>query len=52
MQTIYIKVAYMYYSFLKEKIKILESVKLKQQQVSTEVLVTAFNVKCKFILKI
>ena len=34
-----------YYSFPKEKIKILKSVKLKQQDVSSEVLVTAIDVK-------
>ena len=41
-----IKVAY--YSFPKKKIKLLESVKLKQQEVSSEVLVTAIVVKCNF----
>jgi len=44
-----LKVAY--YSFQKKKIKILKSVKLKQQLVSTEVLVTAVDVKHKFTLK-
>ena len=42
----YLKVAY--YSFPKKKIKVLESVKLKQQEVSSEVLVTAIDVKCNF----
>ena len=37
-----------YYSFPKKKIKVLESVKLKQQEVSSEVLVTAIDVKCNF----
>ena len=37
-----------YFSFLKKKIKILKSVKLKQQDVSSEVLVTAIDVKCNF----
>ena len=41
-----LKVAY--YSFPKKKIKVLESVKLKQQEVSSEVLVTAIDVKCNF----
>ena len=41
-----LKVAY--YSFPKKKIKVLESVKLKQQEVSSEVLVTAIDVKCSF----
>ena len=41
-----LKVAY--YSFPKKKIKVLESVKLKQQEVSEEVLVTAIDVKCNF----
>ena len=36
-----LKVAY--YSFPKKKIKVLESVKLKQQEVSSEVLVTAIE---------
>ena len=40
-----------YYSFPKTKINILKSVKLKQQHVSFEVLVTAFDVKCNFYLK-
>ena len=37
-----------YYSFSKKKIKVLESVKLKQQDVSSEVLVTAIDVKSNF----
>ena len=37
------------YSFLKKKTSILKSVKLKQQDVSAEVLVTAIGVKCNFI---
>ena len=37
-----------YYSFPKKKIKVLESVKLKQQEVSSEVLITAIDVKCNF----
>ena len=37
-----------YYSFPKKKIKVFESVKLKQQEVSSEVLVTAIDVKCNF----
>ena len=37
-----------YYNFPKKKIKVLESVKLKQQEVSSEVLVTAIDVKCNF----
>ena len=37
-----------YYGFVKEKIKILKCVKLKQQDVSSEVLVTAIDVKCNF----
>ena len=37
-----------YYSFPKKKIKVLESVKLKQQAVSSEVLVTAIDAKCNF----
>ena len=37
-----------YYSFPKKKIKVLESVKLKQQEVSSELLVTAIDVKCNF----
>ena len=41
-----LKVAY--YSFPEKKIKVLESVKLKQQEVSSEVLVTAIDVKCNF----
>ena len=36
------------YSFPKKKIKVLESVKLKQQEVSEEVIVTAIDVKCNF----
>ena len=44
-----LKVAY--YSFPETKIKILKSVKFKQQDVSFEVLVTAFYVKCNFYLK-
>ena len=36
------------YSFSKKKIKVLESVKLKQQEVSSEVLVTAIDAKCNF----
>ena len=42
----YFKVAY--YSFRKKKIKILKSVKLKQQDASSEVLVTTVDVKCNF----
>ena len=34
--------------FRRKKIKVLESVKLKQQEVSSEVLVTAIDVKCNF----
>ena len=34
--------------FLIKTIKVLESVKLKQQEVSSEVLVTAIDVKCNF----
>ena len=37
-----------YYSFPKKKIKILKSVKLKQQDVSCDLLVTAIDVKCSF----
>ena len=37
-----------YYSVPKKKVKVLESVKLKQQDVSSEVLVTAIDVKCNF----
>ena len=37
-----------HYSFPKKKIKVLQSVKLKQQDVSSEVLVTAIDVKCNF----
>ena len=37
-----------YYSFSKKKIKILNSVKLKQKDVSFEVLVTANDVNCNF----
>ena len=36
------------YSFQEKKINILKSVKLKQQDVSSEVLVTAVDVKCNF----
>ena len=37
------------YSFPKKKIKVLESVKLnEQQEISSEVLVTAIDVKCNF----
>ena len=36
------------YSFPKKKIKVLECVKLKQQEVSSEVLVTAIDVKGNF----
>ena len=42
----WLKVAY--YSFPKKNIKILKSVTLKQQDVSSEVLVTAIDVKCNF----
>ena len=42
------QVKVVYYSFLREKIKILKSVKLKQQDVSSDVLVTAIDVKCNF----
>ena len=38
-----------YHSFPKKKIKILKSVKLKEQDVSSEVLVTAIEVKCNFM---
>ena len=41
-----------YYSFLKRNIKILKSVKLKEQDVSSTVLVTAIVVKCDFNLQI
>ena len=41
-----------YYSFLKRNIKILKSVKLKEQDVSSKVLVTAIVVKCDFTLQI
>ena len=41
-----LKVAY--YSFPKKKIKVLESVELKEQEVSSELLVTAIDVKCNF----
>ena len=41
-----LKVAY--YSFPKKKIKVLEFVKLKQQKVFSEVLVTAIDVKFNF----
>ena len=37
-----------YYSFPKKEIKILKSVKLKQQDVSSDLLVTAVDVKCSF----
>ena len=37
-----------YHSFLKKKIKILKSVKWKQRDVSSDVLVTAIDVKCNF----
>ena len=37
-----------YYTFLEKKIKILKSVKLKLQDVSSEVLVSAVEVKCNF----
>ena len=37
-----------YYSVPKKKIKVLKSVKLKQQDVCSEVLVTAIDVKCNF----
>ena len=40
-----------YYSFPKKEIKILKSVKLKKQDVSSEVLVTAIEVKCNFTKK-
>ena len=43
-----IKVCYMYYSFPKKKIKILISAKLKQQDVSSEVFVTAIDKICNF----
>ena len=36
------------HGFAKEKIKILKSVKIKQQNVCSEVLVTAIVVKCNF----
>ena len=35
-----------YYSFPKKKINILKSVKLKQQDISPDVLVTAIDEKC------
>ena len=41
-----------YYSFLKKKIKILKYVKLKPQDVSSSVLVTAIDVKCNFTKEI
>ena len=41
-----------YYSFPKKKIKILKSVKLKKPDVSSEVSVTAINVKCNFTQQI
>ena len=37
-----------YYSLPKKKIKVLGSVEFKQQEVSSEVLVTAIDVKCNF----
>ena len=37
-----------YYSILMKEIRILKSVKLKQQDISSEVLVTAIDVKCNF----
>ena len=37
-----------YYSILMKEISILKSVKLKQQDISSEVLVTAIDVKCNF----
>ena len=37
-----------YNSFPKENVKILKSVKLKQKGVSSEVLVSAIDVKCNF----
>ena len=37
-----------HYSFAKKKIKILKSLKLKQQDVSSEILVTVIDVKCNF----
>ena len=37
-----------YFSFPNKKINILKSVKLKQQNISSEVLVTAIDVKCNF----
>ena len=40
-----------YYSCEQKKITILKSVKSKKQQVYTEGLVTATDVKCKFPLK-
>ena len=41
-----------YYSFPKTNIKILKSVKLEQQDVSSEVFVTAIDVKCSFTSQI
>ena len=41
-----------YNSFPKEKIKILKSVKLRQEDVSSEVLVTTIEVKCNFTKQI
>ena len=38
--------------FLKRNIKILKSVKLKEQDVSSKVLVTAIVVKCDFTLQV
>ena len=43
-----VKVAY--YSFPKKKIKVLESVKLKQREVSSKVLVTAIDLFSLYIL--
>ena len=41
-----------YYSFPKKKIKILKSVKLMQLDVSSEVILTAIDVKCNFTQQI
>ena len=41
-----------YYSFPRKIIKILKSVKLKQQDVSSAVLVTSMDVKCNLTLQI
>ena len=41
-----------YHSFLKKKIKTLKSVKWKQRDVSSDVLVTAIDVKCNFAKRI